>query len=133
MAERLRHADLLQIHPVANGYVVRHPATGAVHHLNDTAALLFELCDGRSTADEVIGTVRKLYGLSAGALRTVRQGLGELRHHGLVVGASPVPAAAPKMPGDARTRRPRKAGRHTTSADHATERGSIRTRRRNTP
>jgi hypothetical protein len=80
VSERLRQADLLQVHPVANGYVVRHPATGAVHQLNDTAALLFELCDGRLTADDIIGTVRKLYKLTPGPLRSVRAGLDALRH-----------------------------------------------------
>lgn len=111
MPEVLRQADLLQIHQVAEGYVVRQTSTGAVHHLNQTAALLLELCDGRATTDEILATVQRMFTLKPAQLRTVRSGLDTLRHTGLVIAqaapaASRTKGATPrKKPAKARTRR----------------------------
>jgi hypothetical protein len=81
----LRQAPNLKIHPVPNGYVVRQPEGGGVHHLNPTAALLFELSNGQVTAEDVAGQVKKTFGLRDAEMRAVRESLAALIRAGLIV------------------------------------------------
>ena len=78
-------APRLSIHPVPNGYVVRHLDTGTVHHLNATAAMLLELCQGQTTEREIAGLVQRAYRLDAEALHVVSAGLDGLARRGLIV------------------------------------------------
>ena len=41
--------------------VLNDPATGAVHVLNETAAVVWWLCDGQRSCDDVVVRVAKLY------------------------------------------------------------------------
>ena len=90
MAGTLRQADNLRVHPVADGYVVRLPSTGAVHHLNPTAALILELCGAdRMSADDLVGVMKRMFKLSPAECRSVRTALDQLVRDGLVVISRP--------------------------------------------
>ena len=53
----------LDIKAVDDGYVVYQPDRDRVHHLNPTAALVLELCNGRNLAPELPNLVQLAYGL----------------------------------------------------------------------
>lgn len=74
----------LDVSEADDGLVILTPDGGQVHHLNGTASLVFELCDGRTTvaaiADAVAATV------SAGPLHVdqVVECVRTLRARGIV-------------------------------------------------
>lgn len=41
--------------------VVYDPASDHVHYLSDTAAVIWQLCDGRRTVDEIVELLREAY------------------------------------------------------------------------
>jgi PqqD family protein of HPr-rel-A system len=69
--------------------VVYDERTGNLHHLNQTAALVFSLCDGTGTARELSADIAGAYGLGIDETeRQVRSLLRRLKREGLVaVGA----------------------------------------------
>lgn len=46
---------VILLSPVEEGYVAYDPALDRLHHLNPTAALIVELCDGSRSVDEIRG------------------------------------------------------------------------------
>jgi predicted TPR repeat methyltransferase len=80
----------LAIAPTDDGYLIYDIAGGRVHHLNATAALVFELCDGTRTFDDLREALAPILGddtwadARAWIERAVRQ--GPLRY-----GAAPPP------------------------------------------
>ena len=48
MTEVLVRAEGLDVNEVPDGYVIYQTAADRVHYLNKTAAIVFELCDGRA-------------------------------------------------------------------------------------
>jgi len=86
---RLRRAPTLEVHDAQDGLVVFDPTTDRVHHLNTTAAVLYELCDVSRTPTELASMVRDLYGLDDLPLPEVEAGLRELlREHVLIADPS---------------------------------------------
>jgi Coenzyme PQQ synthesis protein D (PqqD) len=53
----------IEIKAVGDGYVVHQPDRDRVHHLNATAALILELCNGRTPAAELPELVQLAFGL----------------------------------------------------------------------
>lgn len=51
----------LQFAEVEGGAVIYDPRAREVHHVNQTAALVFGLCDGSATADEIAAAIAKVY------------------------------------------------------------------------
>lgn len=72
--------------------VVCKPTTGysELHHLNQTATLVFRLCDGTGTSDDLVADIADAYGLPvAGVQRDVRTIVRQFRQRGLLT-AKPV-------------------------------------------
>jgi len=61
--ERPRTAQGLEFNEVEDGLIVYQESTERVHHLNPTAAIVFQLCDGTRDATEIAGVVAELFGL----------------------------------------------------------------------
>jgi hypothetical protein len=53
----------LEIHESDDGLIVYQESTDRVHHLNHTAAVILELCDGTRTVEEIVRTVGEVFGL----------------------------------------------------------------------
>lgn len=53
----------LDVGEAASGFVINDTGRGRVHYLNHTAALIFELCDGGSSVEEISELVRQAYDL----------------------------------------------------------------------
>ena len=123
----LDKAPALQVHTVPGGYIVHQKVLGRVHQLNATASLLFELCNGTRTADEVVALARTGLGVPAREAGAIRKGLDELLRVGLV-GAR---VAAPQSPARARAAAAKRAPKSAkvTSAKKATP-GKASPRRR---
>ena len=61
--ERPRTAQGLEFNEVEDGLIVYQESTERVHHLNPTAAIVFQLCDGSRDATEIASVVAELFGL----------------------------------------------------------------------
>jgi hypothetical protein len=70
---------------VEDGYIVYQPERSGVHYLNHTAAVVFGLCTGKNTWDDIIELVRRAYGLKTRPTRAVRGALTRFVDEGLVV------------------------------------------------
>lgn len=69
LPERPARAEGLEVQEVADGLMVYQADPECVHHLNNTAAIVFELCDGKNTVPEIseqLAAVFRLNGMSAG-------------------------------------------------------------------
>ncbi len=71
---------------VGQEILVRDPATGKVHFLNGTAALIWECCDGATTLEDCVSRLRQAYSVPADAdlAADVRETLSGFRERGLV-------------------------------------------------
>jgi Coenzyme PQQ synthesis protein D (PqqD) len=56
----VRAADL-DVNEVPDGYIIYQTAVDRVHYLNNTAAIVFELCDGARDADDIVSRVKKMF------------------------------------------------------------------------
>jgi pyrroloquinoline quinone biosynthesis protein D len=83
---RLADGTRLQYDDVREEHLLLVPE-GAVR-LNDTAAHVLELCDGRRTLEEIAGALSERYG-GADVTDDVRELLGGMVEHGLVLDATP--------------------------------------------
>jgi Coenzyme PQQ synthesis protein D (PqqD) len=84
MGELLSQADNLEVHEVPDGYVVYQSPQDRVHYLNKTAAIVFEMCDGRRGQDDVIARTAQAFDLDARAHDEIRSCLERLIKEGLV-------------------------------------------------
>jgi hypothetical protein len=75
----------LEINEVSDGYIVYQPDRDRVHYLNQTAALLLELCNGRNAEAQLPELVRLAYDLSNPPIEDVTQCLDTLRNEGLIL------------------------------------------------
>lgn len=69
---------------VVDGLMVLQDGTDRVHHLNPSAAVIFELCDGTRTIAEIAAEVASLYELDGVPLADTAACVGQLREEGLV-------------------------------------------------
>lgn len=70
------------------------PKTGEVHYLNATAALVFELCDGSGSVQEIAGDLAEAFGLPEEEVVEQVEGLvATLREAGLLAGSVRLRAA----------------------------------------
>jgi hypothetical protein len=51
----------LDVNEVPDGYIIYQTASDRVHYLNNTAAIVFELCDGARDADDIVSSVKKMF------------------------------------------------------------------------
>lgn len=76
--------DNVSAEVVGHDYVLHDGATGQVHFLNQTAALVWDLCDGTRTLREIAAEVARLYGRPADVVvPDVQRAVGLLRDHDL--------------------------------------------------
>jgi hypothetical protein len=97
----LRKAPDLQIHPVGDVYVVHQTRTNEVHHLNATAALLFELCNGHVNDDEIVALAAAAFALGPSDAESLRGALATLLRSGVlmqdVTDSAPATTAGPAV------------------------------------
>lgn len=74
----------LEVHEVDDGIVVYQPAADRVHYLNQSAAVVFELCTGENSEDEIADLVRSAWDLAEPPRDEVLAGLARLREEGVV-------------------------------------------------
>jgi hypothetical protein len=82
--ERPRTAEGLEFNEVEDGLIVYQEATERVHHLNRTAAIVFQLCDGNHDAAAIAKIVGRLYGLEAAPADVVESAIARFVQEGLV-------------------------------------------------
>jgi PqqD family protein of HPr-rel-A system len=67
--------------------ILYDPESVRLHHLNPSAALIFQLCDGSGTVKELARDIAEELGLPQDdILRQVRQVVGHFKHSGILDG-----------------------------------------------
>ena len=59
--EVFTRAKDLDVNEVPDGYIIYQTAADRVHYLNNTAAVVFELCDGARGAEDIVSRVSKMF------------------------------------------------------------------------
>ncbi len=88
MMDRLQRADDLDVNEVPDGYVIYQVSRDRVHYLNKTAAIVFEFCDGKREADDVVLRVKQLFALDSSADAEIRSCIASLLKEELVLSRS---------------------------------------------
>lgn len=88
MSTMVTQAINLDVHEVPDGYIVYQKERDRVHYLNKTAAIIFELCDGKHEPDDIVARVAKAFELGPSAHDQIRAGLNSLVNEGLVLSSS---------------------------------------------
>ena len=78
-------AEGLEVNESGEGVVIFDAATDRVHHLNNTAAIVLELCDGRRSSEEIAAMLGAAFGLAEPPLIETRRCLERLLAEGLVL------------------------------------------------
>jgi hypothetical protein len=76
--------DGLEIDEAEDGLVVFDPDEDVVHHLNPSAAVIFDLCDGSRDLDEIAALLGEVYELSAPPREDALVGLRGLAERKLI-------------------------------------------------
>lgn len=74
----------LESHETDDGLVVFNPATDCVHHLNYSAAVIFELCSDPVAVEALPALVAKLYGVEEVPSDALEQCLNQLLELGVL-------------------------------------------------
>jgi hypothetical protein len=82
---RPRRADGLELQEIRDGLVIYQHEPPRVHHLNHTAALLFALCTGEQTVDEIVAYLQHGYGLDHEPVQETSECIERLREEGVLV------------------------------------------------
>ncbi len=84
LPDRPVRAEGLEIHEVDDGLLVYQAQPECVHHLNNTAAVVFELCDGENTVPEISEQLALAFGLDRMAGGMAEKCVADLRDKGVV-------------------------------------------------
>jgi len=84
MAEVMMRASGIEVHEVPDGYIVYQGARDNVCYLNKTAAIVFEFCDGKLEADDIVARVAKIFDLGGSAHAEIRACIDSLVKEGLI-------------------------------------------------
>jgi hypothetical protein len=79
-----RQAELLEVNEADDGLVVYDPTNDMVHHLNPSAAMIFDLCDGARDDEAIAQILAEAYGLNTPPCDEVVTGLEELAERKLI-------------------------------------------------
>jgi coenzyme PQQ synthesis protein D (PqqD) len=79
-----RRLESLEVNEADDGLVVYDPARDQVHHLNPSAAVIFDLCDGSRSVEDIAAVLADVYALPGPPVAEARAGLEELIERGLV-------------------------------------------------
>ena len=74
----------LEFNEVADGYIVYQPDRDRVHYLNQTAAVVLELCNGQNAEAEIPELLRLAWDLPEPPVEEVADCLEGLRKEGLI-------------------------------------------------
>jgi hypothetical protein len=74
----------LELNEVADGYIIYQPDRDRVHYLNQTAAVLLELCNGKNAEADMPGLLRLAWDLPEPPVEEVAVCLEALRNEGLI-------------------------------------------------
>ena len=77
----------LEAHEVDDGLVVYQGSTDRVHYLNPVASVVYELCTGEHTEDEIVEIVGAAWGLVAPPHAEVQQAFAQFRAEGMLADA----------------------------------------------
>jgi hypothetical protein len=92
-ADRPERAPDLEVLELVAGLTVRQPESLRVHQLNNTASVVFELCDGRLTVAGIAAEVARTFALDAAPLAEVAACVAGLQQAGVLARRVPDPAA----------------------------------------
>jgi len=70
-----------------DGFVVHDSERALVHYLNETAAIVFSLCDGERDAAAIAALIQEYFGLIEAPVDDVEQALAQLLSQGVLVDA----------------------------------------------
>lgn len=84
MATNPTQAEGLDITETEDGLVVFQPVTRRVHHLNVTAALVFELCTGDNSEEQIVALLQQAFSLDAAPADEVATVISSLRVEQLI-------------------------------------------------
>jgi hypothetical protein len=84
MADYPRTVDSLTRSEMEDGLSIHHPESDRVHFLNHTGAVIFELCNGRHSIDEIIQLVQTAFDLEEPPENEVRSLLANAVEAGLI-------------------------------------------------
>ena len=84
LPDRPRRVEGLEVTEIADGLVVHQSTPERVHHLNNTASVVFALCDGSCTITEIAALVGETFTLPAPPLARVHICVQALRSSGVV-------------------------------------------------
>lgn len=76
--------DGLDFCEVVDGYVVYEAGTDRVHYLNNTAALVLELCTGANSREDIVTALRSAFNLQDAPGAEVGDILGRFAGEGLI-------------------------------------------------
>jgi len=79
-----RQASSLEVNEAEDGLVVYDPAHEMVHHLNESAALIFDLCDGSRDVAAIARVVGEAFRLDPPPRDETLAGLRELEDQELI-------------------------------------------------
>jgi hypothetical protein len=79
-----RRLESLEVNEAEDGLVIYDPAQDMVHHLNPSAAVIFDLCDGTRDPAEIARLLEEAYQLSAPPLEDAIAGLRDLAGRRLI-------------------------------------------------
>jgi hypothetical protein len=78
-------AEGMETHEVADGYIVYQPERDRVHYLNQTAAILLTLCNGKNSVTEMPELLQLAFELAAPPTLEVRECLEQLFTESLIL------------------------------------------------
>jgi Coenzyme PQQ synthesis protein D (PqqD) len=84
MSQVFNRTEGLEVHEVPDGYIVYQGNRDNVYYLNNTAAVVFEFCDGKRDAEDIVGRVAKIYDLAGSADKEIRDCVDTLVKQGLI-------------------------------------------------
>jgi Coenzyme PQQ synthesis protein D (PqqD) len=79
-----RRLQSLEVNEAEDGLVIYDPARDMVHHLNPSAAIIFDLCDGTRDPNEIAHVLAEAYELHAPPLEQAITGLRDLADRQLI-------------------------------------------------
>jgi hypothetical protein len=77
-------SDGLEVDEAEDGLVVYDPREDMVHHLNPSASVIFDLCDGSRDAEEIAALLGTVYELVSPPREEALAGLRELAERKLI-------------------------------------------------
>jgi hypothetical protein len=79
-----RRAEALEVNEAEDGLVIYDPTEDMVHHLNASASVIFDLCDGTRDPEEIARILAEAYNLGALPTDDALAGLTELADRKLI-------------------------------------------------